>query len=1041
MPQPRGAAEVHLMTIRTDKYRDTTWPLQRTLASIPAAILLASLLAFLPVLFLGKIFDKDHIHKLFTTGQTSVEIRLASELSHVENLVRKVASDKILIDHFDYGNADAIKSELEKEVSKSGLEGFLAYDFQGDLLATNLPKELSQFSKIIAEGRPDARVPFSSKLIWLEPSLYVIQKGLVGRLANPSGIIAAISRVSDILLSSLEGQPGLIGCWYVSGRCFSVGGTVQSLNSFDIARIPKDLAKSRPSWSEQFGGDKSFRISALISSAPLMGDVYLLSTFTASFWSAEVMTLALYGLSIGIILYLLLLPLSIIPANSLIADLKSMQKYLIDGVGNRNNKSLVPEWRSNGSETLFRVIQTRIDERLETEATLNAERSNFERMNQRINDLESIDDPTFKIFMGHMLSSLSQVAPAIEKMNSEAAVSRGLGALISVAENIRDDAIVFRLRAIGTHAAQAEDFLRKLLNSSLSVTPKMSGEIADLFAALATEVSAYRDLRGKFRGQNLSNLTISPTSPVQTNWLVSLAGRTFCLLQKGFSSPELVDLMHQEFIEATIIIGKVDIRTYIAGYDQLILLRQERLGSRVKKIEFSGNHFYFGEDRMQAINSMLVPCLRNVLDHGIENAPLRMKNGKPAEGTIRILSETVGESVEITVSDDGRGMDPEKIRILALEEGLLASDEAAPLELNDLLRRLMDHYKTVVAKNEGLVRLSSGFHALIEAVLKVGGDLEIISRPKRGTSIKLIIPDIDRSSDGTEALFDLPSLVRTAFSRAKPQLDLAGIRLTELAPPLESMLIFANKGAVSRTLDDIFSAILETKNRIPSLNISFGRSHLIADDAVPEMVSLVIELGGDSPKSSLVQLTQSTVFRNAMERLMGEPGLNGRILVKTGAIAIDLVDRVPDSVKGLGINILCLIKIKKDLMEQWANYSSKHAGGIKINFFSQDELVKFIYQRNLTPSILLVAGEAFASLASLVHEHGLLAETTILFSDDLSQLPTDILGLVEQNPLLVQGGMDLSAISYALDLAVARFLSRNEPSPDLNVNLTPSSSL
>ena len=83
---------------------------------------------------------------------------------------------------------------------------------------------------------------------------------------------------------------------------------------------------------------------------------------------------------------------------------------------------------------------------------------------------------------------------------------------------------------------------------------------------------------------------------------------------------------------------------------------------------------------LDALAEPLAHLVRNAADHGIESAAERQAAGKPARGTIRLNAYHDGDQVVIEVSDDGRGLDREKIVRRAIERGILSAEEAARAE-------------------------------------------------------------------------------------------------------------------------------------------------------------------------------------------------------------------------------------------------------------------------------------------------------------------------------------------------------------------------
>src|SRR6185437_9425782 len=79
---------------------------------------------------------------------------------------------------------------------------------------------------------------------------------------------------------------------------------------------------------------------------------------------------------------------------------------------------------------------------------------------------------------------------------------------------------------------------------------------------------------------------------------------------------------------------------------------------------------------LERLSDPLVHLIRNAVDHGIESGDDREKSGKPREGCIQLSASHRGERIVVEVRDDGRGIDPEKIRLKAVEKGLVPASQA-----------------------------------------------------------------------------------------------------------------------------------------------------------------------------------------------------------------------------------------------------------------------------------------------------------------------------------------------------------------------------
>ena len=96
-------------------------------------------------------------------------------------------------------------------------------------------------------------------------------------------------------------------------------------------------------------------------------------------------------------------------------------------------------------------------------------------------------------------------------------------------------------------------------------------------------------------------------------------------------------------------------------------------------MQIDDNGYRLRREAGGALKNVFMHLLRNSVDHGLETADVRTAQGKPAAGAINIEVGMHGETVQITLSDDGRGLALQRIRGMALEKGWIAADQ----ELSD----------------------------------------------------------------------------------------------------------------------------------------------------------------------------------------------------------------------------------------------------------------------------------------------------------------------------------------------------------------------
>ncbi len=163
------------------------------------------------------------------------------------------------------------------------------------------------------------------------------------------------------------------------------------------------------------------------------------------------------------------------------------------------------------------------------------------------------------------------------------------------------------------------------------------------------------------------------------------------------------------------------------------------LGRRVR-IEMEGQETELDKSLLEAIKDPLTHAVRNALDHGIELPEVREAAGKDPEGTLRLRAAQEGSHVLIDVSDDGAGIDVDKIRQKAIERGLVTAERAAQQSERELLQLIFLPGFSTAAAVTNVSGRGVGMDVVRTNVERIGGKVELDSRPGKGTTLRLRIP-------------------------------------------------------------------------------------------------------------------------------------------------------------------------------------------------------------------------------------------------------------------------------------------------------------
>ncbi|MDP3758463.1 MAG: ATP-binding protein, partial [Candidatus Daviesbacteria bacterium] len=161
-----------------------------------------------------------------------------------------------------------------------------------------------------------------------------------------------------------------------------------------------------------------------------------------------------------------------------------------------------------------------------------------------------------------------------------------------------------------------------------------------------------------------------------------------------------------------------------------------------KEIKLEMNSFGIELDRtiLDAITDPLLHILRNAIDHGIESPSERKKIGKPKSAIIKITASRVGDKVVLRIEDDGRGIDVDRIRSMAIKNKILSGAEANSITDDEILSLLGTPGLSGASNVTDVSGRGVGFNVVRRQVEDVGGQVSIETKKSHGTSIMITIP-------------------------------------------------------------------------------------------------------------------------------------------------------------------------------------------------------------------------------------------------------------------------------------------------------------
>ena len=157
-------------------------------------------------------------------------------------------------------------------------------------------------------------------------------------------------------------------------------------------------------------------------------------------------------------------------------------------------------------------------------------------------------------------------------------------------------------------------------------------------------------------------------------------------------------------------------------------------------LELQGEETDLDKNLVEALADPLVHLVRNSVDHGIELPDVREAEGKPRTGTVILAAEQEGDHILLSITDDGGGMDPDKLRGIAVEKGLMDEDAAARLTDTEAFALIFAPGFSTKKEISDVSGRGVGMDVVKTKITQLNGSIEIDSTRGVGTRINIKVP-------------------------------------------------------------------------------------------------------------------------------------------------------------------------------------------------------------------------------------------------------------------------------------------------------------
>lgn len=285
-------------------------------------------------------------------------------------------------------------------------------------------------------------------------------------------------------------------------------------------------------------------------------------------------------------------------------------------------------------------------------------------------------------------------------------------------------------------------------------------------------------------------------------------------------------------------------------------------------LELVGEETDLDKNLVEALADPLVHLVRNSVDHGIEMPDEREAQGKPRMGTVKLSASQEGDHILLTIDDDGKGMDPEKLKEIAINRGVLDADAAARMSDAEAFNLIFAPGFSTKVEISDISGRGVGMDVVKTKINQLNGSVTIDSELGKGTRLAIKVP---------LTLAILPTLM-----------IVVGAQTFALPLGAVSEIINMDIGKTHK-VDGQLTMIVRSKaiplfylgdwlNRIPQV-VDRSKGHVVVMQIGTKQVGFVVD--------SLIG-QEEVVIKPLDALLQGTPGMAGATITSDGGIALIL---------------------------------------------------------------------------------------------------------------------------------------------------------
>jgi two-component system chemotaxis sensor kinase CheA len=287
----------------------------------------------------------------------------------------------------------------------------------------------------------------------------------------------------------------------------------------------------------------------------------------------------------------------------------------------------------------------------------------------------------------------------------------------------------------------------------------------------------------------------------------------------------------------------IPVEAVFLRFPRLVRDLSTKLGKQVD-LQLVGKDTELDRTVVDALGDPLVHLVRNSLDHGLEGPEERIAAGKPATGVLEISAQHAGGNVVITVRDDGRGVDAQRVARKAAERGLIAHEAIDSIDSQRAVELLFSAGFSTAEYTSDISGRGVGMDAVRAAIRGLGGEVLMTSELGQGTSAQIRLPltlaimaALIVEADGRPFAIPLDRIERTVRISDQAVRSVAGRQMLVLSDGVLQIVDASERYGGPAMSDAEYAVVVRGGNERFALTVSklVGQHELVTRPLPPEV--------------------------------------------------------------------------------------------------------------------------------------------------------------------------------------------------------------